>query len=339
MGTRVEVMTKDSIDDTVNYALYVKEASGLFYLLLDASTNLSGYYNSDIHFIGTDNAYTAGVEDLEADVGYYVPNVGTTFGDGTSGYFYTAQFNVSQDADIAVGSNDGDYNVFINTATGKPYGSEIGSTNLSGYGGDVKVFAATNGLAAAYNMRTNNSSYLSNGWSDYGTKVVLTTEGVDFTIPENQRKLKFSLVGASTTTEITGGETFTGVSEGDISKTTSGTEISIDAINYTAGACGVGDAFATPSNYSAIVSIGDDLVYDDSYVRAGNHIIVGGHKVNNLAVGLGLSDGTTLEEALTSPGQYVAEMLADGDIIVAGYTADDTKNAAKELIAALEALQ
>ncbi|MFH1240305.1 MAG: hypothetical protein V1672_03745 [Candidatus Diapherotrites archaeon] len=325
-------LTTTGIDDTVEYAFYASEADGEFYLLLEDSTNLSGYYTSDVAFIGTDND-----EDLETELSYYVPNY-LRFGGGSTGVYYVAHFNVSENLDITALSSSGDYNVFINTETGKPLGADIGSTNLSSYSGDVNVFRATGGSTTGYDMRTNHSSYVANSWSDYGTKTVLTEDAVTFTIPENQEKLKFIVYGEGTTTVVSGGEALTGLGDGDTGKTSGGTEVTVSAINYTAGTCGVGDAVATPSKYSAVVSAGD-LVYDDSYVRAGNHIIIGGHKVNNLAVGLGLSDGTTLEEALTSPGQYVAEMLADGDIIVAGYTASDTKTAAQELIAALEALK
>ena len=80
------------------------------------------------------------------------------------------------------------------------------------------------------------------------------------------------------------------------------------------------------------------MVYTDSPAPAGNRIIVGGYLVNSLAQNVVLGDGSTLQEALTAPGDRVAEVLTSGDIVVAGYTAADTKAAAQELIAALDAL-
>lgn len=58
-----------------------------------------------------------------------------------------------------------------------------------------------------------------------------------------------------------------------------------------------------------------------------------------LAENVELSDGTTLEAALTAAGNYETQLLDNGDIIVAGYTAQDTATAAQKLIDALDALQ
>ena len=57
--------------------------------------------------------------------------------------------------------------------------------------------------------------------------------------------------------------------------------------------------------------------------------------VNKAALALQV-DGKTLQERLVSDGDYVAAVLADGKIVVAGWTAKDTADAAKALIAAMD---
>ena len=47
-------------------------------------------------------------------------------------------------------------------------------------------------------------------------------------------------------------------------------------------------------------------------------------------------DGQTLEERLVASGDYVAAVLDNGSVVVAGWTANDTAVAARALIAQLE---
>ena len=77
-------------------------------------------------------------------------------------------------------------------------------------------------------------------------------------------------------------------------------------------------------------------MYSDTVAPAGSKVIVGGYLVNQLAVGAALSNGQSVEEALVSSGDRVTELLANGDILVAGYTASDTQQAAQDLIAVLD---
>ncbi|MFA7709412.1 MAG: hypothetical protein WCX82_04750, partial [archaeon] len=73
------------------------------------------------------------------------------------------------------------------------------------------------------------------------------------------------------------------------------------------------------------------LVKMDSAVIAGTKIIVGGHMVNTLAEGV-------TNQYVTQTGDYVMGKVANGNIVVAGYTAADTETAARALITAINAM-
>lgn len=319
-------ISASSFTDNYEYAFYVNETRSEFWLLLDSSTNFSGYYNADVGITGTDTD-----EDGAEEWAYYLPDT-TTFAGAVSNVFFVANFQVAQDGD-----SSWDANVAITTANGKPV--SLPNSNLSWWAWDVNVFAGTAGTTNGYILSLDSARdpYITKGYTEYGTKITTDSTESVFTIPQNQEKLKFVVAGEATTTSTTGGEALIDLAKGDQGKTTGGTTVTIDDIKYTAGVCGVGDAVATPSKYTNVMSAGN-LVYDDTTSPAGAHIIMGGYKVNELAVGLSLSDGTSLEDTLTQPGDYVAELLDNGDIVVAGYTADDTETAAKKLISALDQL-
>ncbi|MFC2174636.1 hypothetical protein ACFLQ2_02090 [archaeon] len=86
------------------------------------------------------------------------------------------------------------------------------------------------------------------------------------------------------------------------------------------------DAVATGVTFG---TVSGSLVVSDSTNPTGNAIVIGGHYVNNLAVGK--------TEALTSAGAKMTEL--DGSTLyVAGYTASDTAAEVDSLIAAIKAL-
>ncbi|MDP6670536.1 MAG: hypothetical protein QGI60_01840 [archaeon] len=179
-------------------------------------------------------------------------------------------------------------------------------------------------------------------WLDYGGKVeIISTDSagdyVKVTVPESQLYLKFAVLGEGTVTTAAGGTTFTGLAEGE-SGEEGATKVTVDAI--AGGVCpAAGGAVADPAVAQEIVPVGQ-LVFLDTPEPAGAHIIVGGWLVNKLvssSTSLGEGEGT-LGEALTTSGDRVVQLLGNGDIIVAGYAAADTKLAANDLIDALDAL-
>jgi hypothetical protein len=96
--------------------------------------------------------------------------------------------------------------------------------------------------------------------------------------------------------------------------------VTIDAINGTAG--------------KSVVKVGN-IVKLDTEAVSGKAIIVGGQLVNNMAKNLQI-DGVTIQERLGNNGDYVAAVLDNGSVVVAGWTSNDTAMAARALIAQLE---
>jgi hypothetical protein len=324
--------TKDgSLADTYRYRQYYSGTDGYVYLLLDNTTNFSNSFsNADVNFVGTD-PIEAGDVGLGDSAGlnyypYYWPD-NENFGsnDATDNSFIVAIFGAE-----ANGAVNDDFRIHIDTATGNLI--EFPNDQLSNYTADVNVVSQVE-PAWALKARTDTESALHAGWIEYGSKAELTDdmETVTFTIPEAQIYLSLSILGEGAVTTVTGGETAEAVKSGE-TVTIAGKDITVAAINYAAGTCTVAG-----STYPKIMSVGQ-LVYTDSPAPAGNHVIVGGYLVNKLAENVLLGDGSTLQEALTAPGDKVAELLSNGNIVVAGYTAADTKAAAQELIAALDML-
>jgi len=167
-----------------------------------------------------------------------------------------------------------------------------------------------------WSIGTDVTDPLSAALTEDGTLVESDGSVFTLTVPDQNRNAEVYLGGTATSTVTTGGTKYTGVATGE----TKG-NVTIDAVTgATSG--------------KNIVKVGNivKLDTDSSY---GKSIIVGGFMVNKVAVNLSV-DSKTLEERLVAAGDYVAAVLADGKIVVAGYTADDTATAAKALIAVLD---
>jgi hypothetical protein len=333
--------TAANITDTYKYAFTANEVYNKVFLLLDRTTNFSSpYSNFDVTFLGSDKGETgmlvlpAGISLGNMGLGtasnyraHYLPDTESMGQVSGNNDYVIAQFAV--DANSSAGQ---DMNVNIDTGTGKPIA--FPNTNLSSWGVDVN--AVPN--ATSWTLTTNTSSdvYLQSAYMDYGTKATLTNDYATIAGPETQTYLKFTALGKAATTTVSGGEALTGLAEGQKGKTTGGTEVTVDKINVTATCPAAGGAVAAPATYKKAYPIGEMVVADT--VAPAKAIIVGGYLVNNLARDVVLSDGTMLTEALTASGDRVVDVLNDGSVIVAGYTASDTKQAAQELIVALDAL-
>ena len=324
----------DILADTYNYRQYYSSTDDAVYLLLDSSTNFSNEFaNADVNFIGTDISEkgSPGIAMLTYADGlgympYYWPDTPAFGNDAGDTAFKIASFAVQADSTTATA----DFVVHIDTSTDELV--QYPNSDLSNYTSDVNCVAAAN-PTWDLKARTDVASALYAGYLEYGTKAELTDDmtTATFTIPEAQIYLSLSVLGKGATTTVEGGETQDGVVEGQ-TVTIAGRDITVSKINATAGTCNIAG-----STYPKIVSVGQ-LVYTDSPAPAGSHIIVGGYLVNRLAENVVLGDGSTLQEALTAPGDKVAEVLPSGDIVVAGFDAAGTKAAAQELIAALDVL-
>ncbi|MDD3975710.1 MAG: hypothetical protein PHN22_00910 [Candidatus ainarchaeum sp.] len=183
--------------------------------------------------------------------------------------------------------------------------------------------AFTTGDAVTYTLNQEDSDDLTWGYTEFGTYAEV--DGGMFTAIVPDTKLYGQIFvggGASTSTSING-STFTLTAEGE-QQTEDGVSVSLDAVALSGGAAT--DAIV-PMTWNVATN---KLVYLDNENPAGNKIIVGGHLVNTLAQNIGL------DTMLTASGDYVLGQNAEGNIVVAGMTAEDTAMAAKELINVIE---
>ena len=194
---------------------------------------------------------------------------------------------------------------------------------------------AINSINFTLSTDTTSTSSLTDAWSDFGTKISIADgTTAEFWIPQNRPNIEFTVTGEGTSTTVEGGEEIT-VDEGETGTFNSGTEITVVKINYTAeivggGATSTVQTAGEPFTYTTPANLnGKAMVYSTASVPAGPKIIVGGPIVNALA--------QEVADMLNAPGDMVAGVYGT-NIIVAGYTADDTGQAAQDLIDALDAI-
>lgn len=286
---------------------------------------------------GTGRTSMSGTRTIGVDTNaasYYVPQdpdyAGTSGAAGATGNaYYVAEFEVD-DALVA-----GTSKVYIDTLTGGLIGP-FTNANLSSYTADVDY----NGSPAWTLKSGSESSNIKAAYSDAGTKAALldSDAGARITMPEARENVQIVVYGTEVKRNVVGGETLT-LKDGETKSTAGGVKITLKSVN--GGSCSLaggadgsaGACTATPDTYVSPVAIRRPLVFLDSDpTPSGTNIVVGGHIVNKLA--------SKLSDRLASSGQTVAEVdAATGTIYVAGYTADDTGKAVKELIDAIDGLQ
>ncbi|MFA6319801.1 MAG: hypothetical protein WCX66_02655, partial [archaeon] len=160
------------------------------------------------------------------------------------------------------------------------------------------------------------SDYLLEGITADGTLIVSDNSVFTISVPEEERLVQAYLGATETTSSTSGGAKYTNV-----------------AVGETKGVCTVTNISGSGTG-KTIVSIGNIVKLDTDAV-SGKAIIVGGHLVNNMAANLSV-EGQTLQERLVANGDYVAAVLDNGSVVVAGWNANDTASAARALIAQLE---
>lgn len=352
-----------SSGDTTSYSGYIgtmQYSTGDIFLLGTSLNDANIVAKENIGYFERDQRSIGGTDSNEQQRPYYWPS--TSDFNGAASYtaanntiYRTAIFKVHE----SLGSSNTALNawnttplftVFVDTENGN-----AGTVDTAGIGGGGKqnwagtltggpTGVSTVSSALHYQGTDQNLSNLSEytgstanylkAFSRNGSKIELASRNVSITLPNTAMKAYFTVESTGVTTEVTGGEALTGLKAGDTGETPAGSTVTIDNIT---GTCAAGSGACTPATYDAIVPV-DSLVYTDEATPTGNVVIVGGYFVNSLAENLTLGDGSTLQDALTASGDYVAEKLSNGDIVVAGYTASDTGRAAQELIDALDAL-
>ncbi len=214
-----------------------------------------------------------------------------------------------------------DVNFWVNNSTHTLVNSADNKTRLAA--ADNEVEYATWSLNE---YSTAAASKLLKGITDFGSTVEVASGVATLLMPEEARKVEGYVGSNDTVTTTIGGESFKGVKAGETKTTTGGTKVTIDAVN----------GGAVPGSGMTIVKVPKTLVKLDTDTAYGKSIIVGGQLVNNMAKNLRVDGTQTLEDMLTADGDYVAAVLADGKIVVAGWRASDTGTAATILINKLE---
>ncbi|HNV01226.1 MAG TPA: hypothetical protein PKK60_02245, partial [archaeon] len=153
-----------------------------------------------------------------------------------------------------------------------------------------------------------------------GSSVTKSGSTFVITVPEEIAELEAYLGSSNVSSTPVGGKDYAGVAAGE----TKG-NVTVTAVN-----CGGSGASAVE-----VVPV-SNLV--KTAKGSGKSIIVGGWVANAAAANLEVSAGNTLEKLLINSGDYVAAVLASGDIVVAGFSGNDTGRAAQDLISALEGL-
>lgn len=342
----------------VSYDPFVSESQNKMWLVLDSNVgtnaqaaripqNSSGSgqtieYGKDIRFMGTDTdenfgawnptgstRYTGIARSGEGAKTYYWPDISAVGENANDNTFFTAIFTVdANEANISY-----PWNVYIDTTSGNLV--TLPNANRSAPTSDVNFYSENSAVDQNFNLDlAGNSSSLTKGYSDFGTLADIATDPTTaiFTIPQDQPKISFTVKTAGTTTTTTGGETLT-INKGETGTSSTGTKITVDDITYTAtvvGNTGSSSTVAvTPGTYVTPASLnGKAKVYTTANAPAGKKIVVGGPMVNSFA--------TAIADKLTKSGDWVSEVLSNGDVVVAGYTAGDTGTAAQDLIDALD---
>ncbi len=241
-------------------------------------------------------------------------------------YYQVATFKIDEEVDP---SADADFNVYIDTKDGGMIGP-FDNSNLTAYGADVQYYEGS----TSWDLKSGTTStFLKAGYTNGGTKVTLNEDSdyVEFSIPQDAVKAELYVLMSGASTSVTGGETLT-VANGETGTTSTGTAITVNVgeDNYTLSCEGgeAGECVADPAEYMAPASVPNPMVYLDSDAPAGAKVIVGGPAVNTVAAQVaGVAD------RLVSAGDKIMEVDdSTGDILVMGYTAQDTVDAAKELI-------
>lgn len=171
---------------------------------------------------------------------------------------------------------------------------------------------------ADWSLGTDVDSPLEVGMTEDGSVIDVSAAATSILVPDENRNAEVYLGSTGTSTTTTGGTPYTGVKVGE----TKG-NVTVTAI---AGA----------TTGVTVKPVGNIVKLDTGYAN-GKSIIVGGHLVNNVAKTVQVN-GQTLDQLLVAPGDYVAAVLQDGKVVVAGWTAADTGVAAQALISALDAL-
>ncbi|MDD4251041.1 MAG: S-layer protein [Candidatus ainarchaeum sp.] len=309
------------------YKLAVSENSDdrSFLLLAAQDFNLynRGKANAALSFVGT-----LGLDSTEVAETYFLPNTsevaqaidGVTY---DASKYYAAMFTYNDLDGLTAGA---DVNMFIRadaTANVWDYDSIKDETAANKSNKTLDASYANWGTSAI----RGGTDYLLSAFTADGS--VITSDAGLFKIsyPDERRQVQMYIGGSDLQESVVGGTSFTNLASG-ASETKGGVTVTIDSVSGVA---------TGPVQGVVVKPVANNIVKTDASTN-GKSIIVGGWMVNAAAVNLEVSGGQKLQDLITANGEYVAAVLTNGSIVVAGYTSADTGRAASDLINALEGL-
>jgi len=302
----------NSEDVAVKYAVGLDTSEEKLFLLLDDQT-IDGQYG-DIVVLGTDiNGESTIYADTTTGGTFYMP--GEVGGDFATMIENTVDYNTTYvptetiDEDYAslfkvqvLYNTDKYIDVVINSATGEviQYGASTNSPNGIPGPAYQAAYSDNGSISATLRIREGATNGLEMFYDTYGTKVYLDEAVLNVTVPEAQAKVEIQAIGGTITTNADGKVCTTE----DVETTTP-----VTTAKYTGAELSIMDA--------------------SKAATTGNYIVIGGWAVNTLFP-------PALTERLAKEGDKVSEVV-NGDVILAGFTANDTTQIVDDLIAALEA--
>ncbi|MDD4147868.1 MAG: S-layer protein, partial [Candidatus Cloacimonetes bacterium] len=291
------VSLKSGVNVDVNYQMKLKEND--LHLALSAGNGYTLGKNTGAKWelIGTRHGdyNVENMDEITADVNYFD---GVDLTDNSE---YTAVFKVTEESADFVYFFIDPYTEDL--AVKDDYDTPINYYTQVVYTDDVNVSAAT------YNWKLDqddSDNDMAAGYTNYGSYVEVDGSEGMMTVPEVKRKLQIFIGGGlGSSTELIG-DTIELTTIGAIVEGDNGTQAQLDSYDITSGSVGVEGAVIP-----GIWNVNNDrLVWLDNEAPSSPLIIVGGYKVNSLAVGT-----YGLEDIVTVSGQYVAGIAENNNLI------------------------
>ncbi len=294
----------------IAYGVYTKEVSDVIeQIAISLKSTATGSINASPvqNWTVGKTYYQIGTDDL---------NVSTYVGVSDISSITVADEDMDSMFELVVTDSVDTFTAHIDAYTG-----DLVNTDDSDYDGGLNQV-----VSASANLDQENSDDLTWAYTAFGTKYMVDGGIFEAEMPES-RLYGQIFIGGGISEEMT-------LNGGELVLTTPGTVVSTEdgMVSAKLVSSNVIGSDATVAMTPAAWNVNTQrLVYldNEAMVPTGAKIIVGGHLVNSLANGV-------TNDYLTQAGQYVVGSDATGNVLVAGYTAEDTADAAKELITVIE---
>lgn len=314
----IKITDKAVVDDPYDVAF-------VEWMLATGSWDIRGGH--DLYFLG----YNA------ADDGNFMNYTGDYFNENDSDEVAVTSDDLKKGQEYAVFMIDearnlgyGEIDFLVDTHTGRLVDQDDfdgTAPEILSPGEEVQVFQDS---GPDFKLSEDDSTDIQWGLTDYTTELQIKSGAFTATLPEAQRQVQV-LIGSEEAASVVG-ESIS-LNEGETKTAEAGCTFTLNEVLYNAtvtggaGATG-GTCNVTQQTYQALPSENKVEVFMDTATVPGKVIVVGGAIVNQAARALGVQ--------LNAAGDMKLEIMGTS-LVVAGYTADDTANAARQLINLLEA--